>query len=144
MPERIVFLKPCRQFLPPHPFPFPFHSAFTAHSHVLLVNLHNFRHSPPIMPSITANAPAVPGFLALSVTQPHTTTPSGLTLGPPSPPMPSSSSHSGPMSSHLSVRNSSPSSSSSLGSNTLATQRQEIQEAWIDAEGEIPVSRLQR
>src|SRR5216684_2078713 len=65
---------------------------------------------------------------------------SRFTLRPPSPPLPSSSSHSGPLSSHLSLHNPAPSTSSSVGSDTLATQRQEIREAWIDAEGEIPVS----
>jgi len=90
---------------------------------------------------MTANDPAVPDSLAISVPQPHATTSSGLTLRPPSPPLPSSSSHSGRQPSHLSLHNSATSSSSSLGSNTLAAQRQEIQEAWIDAEGEIPVCR---
>lgn len=89
-----------------------------------------------------ANDPAAHGSLAISVPQPHTTTSSGLTLRPPSPPLPSSSSHSGQLSSHLSLHNYAPSSSSSLGSEPLAAQRQEIQAAWIDAEGEIPVSRL--
>lgn len=92
------------------------------------------------MQAMTANVPAVPGSMSISV-PPHTTTSNGL-LCPPPPPPPSSSSHSGPLSSHLSVHNSATSSYSSLGSGTLATQRQEIQEAWIDAEGEIPVSRL--
>ncbi len=94
------------------------------------------------MQSMTANDPAVPGSLATPVPLPHTASSNGLTLRPPSPPLPSSSSHSGPPSSHLSLNNFVPSSSSSLGSDTFATQRQEIREAWIDAEGEIPVSRL--
>ena len=89
---------------------------------------------------MVANGPAAHGSLAISVPQPHATTSSGLTLRPPSPPLPSSSSHSGQQSSHLSLHNSAPGSSNS--SDPLATQRQEIQTAWIDAEGEIPVSRL--
>ena len=46
-------------------------------------------------------------------------------------------------SSHLSLHNSAPTSSSSLPGSDPA-QRQVIQAAWIDAEGEIPVSRLLR
>ena len=110
---------------------------------LLFFNPHPHRLSPPVMQSMTTNGLAVPGSPTLPVPQPHTTRSSGLTLRPPSPPLPSSSSHSGPPSSHLSLYNSAPSSSSSVGSDTLATQRQEIREAWIDAEGEIPVSRLQ-
>jgi hypothetical protein len=94
------------------------------------------------MQSMAANGPAASGSLGISVSQPHATTSSGLTLRPPSPPLPSSSSHSGQLSSHLSLHNSATSSSSSLGNDILATQRREIQEAWIDAEGEIPVRRL--
>ena len=114
----------------------------TAHSPVLLFNFHAFRHSPPVLQSMVTNDPAAHGSLAISVSQPHATTSSGLTLRPPSPPPPSSSSHSGHRSSHLSLHNSAPSSSSSIGSDPLAAQRQEIQAAWIDAEGEIPVSPL--
>jgi hypothetical protein len=89
--ERLVFLKPCRQLLPPptQPLPFPFHSTFTAHSLVLPFNLHAFRHSPPAMQSMDANDPAAHGSPAISVPQPHATTSSGLTLRPPSPPLPS-------------------------------------------------------
>ncbi len=94
------------------------------------------------MQSTAANDPAVPGSLAVSVPQPHTTTSSGLTLRLPSPQLPSSSTHSGPLPSHLSLHNSATSSSSSIGSDALAAQRQEIQDAWVDAEGEIPVSQL--
>jgi len=127
----------------PNSLPCPFHSTFTAHSPVLLFILHDFRRSPLVMHSIAANVPAEPGSLAISVPQHYTTTSSRLTLRPPSPPLPSSSSHSGPVPSHLSLHNSAASSSSSQGSDALA-QRQEIQDAWVDAEGEIPVSRLWR
>ena len=92
------------------------------------------------MQATAANVPTVLGSTSTSV-PPHTSTSNGL-LRPPSPPLPSSSSHSGPLSSHLSVNNSAASSWTSLGNGTLAIQRQEIQQAWIDAEGEIPVSRL--
>src|SRR5258708_35374594 len=110
---------------------------------LLLFNPHAHRVSPPVMQSMTANSLGVPGSPTLPVPQPHPTRSRALTLRPPSPPLPSSSSHSRPLSSHLSLHNPAPSSSSSLGNDTLATQRQEIREAWIDAEGEIPVSRLQ-
>ncbi len=92
---------------------------------------------------MTANGLAVLGLFTVPVPQPHTTSSNGLTIRPPLPPLLSSSSHSGPPSSQLSLHNPAISSSSSLGSDTLATQRQEIRKAWIDAEGEIPVSRLQ-
>ena len=125
----------------PPSFPVPQYVYYSPE--LLLFNPGARSHSSPVMQSTTANGLAVPGSPTLPVPQPHTTRSSGLTLRPPSPPLPSSSSHSGPLSSHLSLHNPAPSTSSSVGSDTLATQRQEIREAWIDAEGEIPVSRLQ-
>ena len=91
---------------------------------------------------MAGNDPALPGSLAVSVPQHHTTTSSGLTLRPPSPP--SCSSHLGPVPSRLSLHNSATSFGSTLVSDTLAIQRQEILDVWKDAEGEIPVSRLWR
>lgn len=95
------------------------------------------------MQSTTADGPAGSSSLAVPVPQPHATTSSGSTLRPPSPVFSNSSSHTGQLSSHLSLHNSAVSSSSSLRSATVAEQRQEIRDAWIDAEGEIPVSREQ-
>jgi hypothetical protein len=138
------FLKPCRQALPPLTYSLqsPFHSTFNTHPPILLFKLHAFRHSPPVMQSTAANDVAVPVSLVISVPQHHTTTSSGPTLRVPSPPVPSSSSHSGLASSHLSLHNSATRSDSSLGSDASVAKRQEIQDAWIDAEGEIPASRL--
>src|SRR5229473_3901263 len=73
---------------------------------LLFFNPHPHRLSPPVMQSMTTNGLAVPGSPTLPVPQPHTTSSSGLTLHPSSPPLPSSSSHSGPPSSHLSLYNS--------------------------------------
>jgi hypothetical protein len=89
---------------------------------------------------MAANDPAAHDSLTIPVPQHYTTSSSGLTLRPPSPALPSSSSHSGQQSSHLSLHSSAPSSSSSLGGDPA--QRQVIQAAWIDVEGEIPVSWL--
>ena len=93
------------------------------------------------MQPMPSNGSAVPGSLVFPVPQLPAPTSSGLTLRPPSPPLASSSSHSGPLSSHLSLHNSAISSGTTLGSVAVAAQRKEIREAWIDAEGEIPVSR---
>lgn len=92
------------------------------------------------MLSVTANDPAVPDSGALLVPQSLATTSTGDTLRPPSPGLQSSSSHSN---SHLSLNNSAISSSTSLGSVSADARRQEIRGAWIDVEGEIPVSRGQ-
>jgi hypothetical protein len=90
------------------------------------------------MLSVTTNDPAVPDTLALLVPQSHATTSSGDTLRPPTPVLPSSSSHSG-ANSHLSLNNSAISSRTSLASVSAAARRKEICDTWIDVEGEIPV-----
>jgi hypothetical protein len=94
------------------------------------------------MLSVTANDPAVPDSGALLVPQSLAMTSTGDTLRPPSPGLQSTSSHSG-ANSHMSLNNSAISSSTSLGSVSADARRQEIRGAWIDVEGEIPVSRGQ-
>lgn len=89
------------------------------------------------MQSVTPNGPAMASFLTVPH-QPGATTPSGSTLLPSSPLLSSSSSHTGAPPSHLSLHNSAISSVSSLGSYT--SRRNEIRDAWIDVEGEVPVS----
>jgi hypothetical protein len=89
------------------------------------------------MQSVTSNGPAMSSSLAVPP-QPGATTSSGSTLRPPSPLLSGSSSHSGAPPSQLSLHNSAISSVSSLGSYTA--RRNEIRDAWIDVEGEVPVS----
>ena len=99
----------------------------------------------PVMLSSTTNSLLVlaspnPVF---PVPQPHHMTSNGPTLRPPSHSPQSSSGHSGPpspMPSSLSLHNPPTASSSSLGCDKAAAQRKQIRDAWVDAEGEIPVT----
>ncbi|KAI0001433.1 hypothetical protein BJV74DRAFT_818572 [Russula compacta] len=96
------------------------------------------------MLSSTTNSLLVPGSQTprFPVPQPHAMTPNGPTLRPPSPSPQSSSGHSGPsspMPSFLSLHNPPTASSSSLGCDKAAAQREQIRDIWVDAEGEIPI-----